>query len=461
MNNRFTRWYFSLPSGARAAIAVAGLFSVLLVIWVALAFVKDTEAPERFLISLYDLVGLDAAADAIRERGLPALWGKLVIALVALVVGIVGIWAIFIVLNRIVDEFSTKWRARLRPYVFVAPAMLLLTLFLVIPVFNTIYTSLSEDIIRFTDEVPEELSGQSDVIPIIAEGESGAEYKNGLISIGTFEVATVSIISSKSDEPIGTALIVRTGDTIRTFGFSNYKWAVTDPAMHVAFRNNILWLLFGVSGAVIIGLVVAQLMDKLRRESLAKTFIFLPMAISFVGAAVIWRFVYWWRPPGSEQIGLLNAFWTWLGNEPVAWMQTIPVNTFAMIVIMIWLQTGFAMVILSASIKAVPTEIIEAARIDGANEFRLFFKIIIPSISPSIVTVSTTIFIAVLKVFDIVFVMTGGKFETEVIANRMFAEMFKFRNFGRASSLAVILFVVVIPIIIINVKNLRRQGIGA
>jgi alpha-glucoside transport system permease protein len=230
--------------------------------------------------------------------------------------------------------------------------------------------------------------------------------------------------------------------------------------MHIAFRNNILWLIFGVSGAVAIGLVFAQLVDRVKRESLAKTFVFLPMAISFVGAAVIWRFVYWWQPPGATQIGLLNAIWTWLGNEPIAWMQSVPLNTFGMIVIMIWLMTGFAMVILSAAIKGVSTEVIEAARIDGANEFQLFFKIIVPSISPSIITVATTIFIAILKVFDIVFVMTGGKFQTEVVANRMFAEMFKFRNFGRASALAVILLVVIIPIIVINVRNLKSQGVG-
>jgi alpha-glucoside transport system permease protein len=444
----------------RVAVWLTVLSGILLLIQTSLGFIKDIESPERLLTRLYDFIGLDAMADALRDRGMNAFTGKLVIAFVAVAVGVAGIWAIFIATNRIVDEFSTKWSERIRPYIFVGPAMLLLTVFLIVPVINTIYTSFSEDIIAFAEEVPEELSGQPDVVPVIAADESNAEYRSTIVSFGTTELAVVEAVSSKG-ETRGTALILRTGDTIRTFGLRNYIFSFSDPGMHVAFRNNVLWLIFGVTGSVAIGLVIAQLVDRVKRESLAKTFIFLPLAISFVGAAVIWRFVYWWRPPGGDQIGLLNAVWTWFGNEPVAWMQAVPINTFALIVIMIWLQTGFAMVILSASIKAVPHDIIEAARIDGASEFRIFFKIIIPSINPTIITVATTIFIAILKVFDIVFVMTGGKFDTEVIANRMFAEMFKFRNFGRASSLAVILLIVVIPIIVINVKNLKRQGIGA
>ncbi|MCP3975407.1 MAG: sugar ABC transporter permease, partial [bacterium] len=159
---------------------------------------------------------------------------------------------------------------------------------------------------------------------------------------------------------------------------------------------------------------------------------------------------------------LLNAIKTGtIGGDPIAWTQTPPLNTFALIIIMVWLMTGFSMVILSAALKGVPTEIVEAARIDGANERQLFFRIIVPLIKGSLITVSTTVFIAILKVFDIVFVMTGGSFDTEVVANRMFTEMFKFRNFGRASALAVVLLVVTIPIMVLNIRNLRRQGINA
>jgi alpha-glucoside transport system permease protein len=194
-----------------------------------------------------------------------------------------------------------------------------------------------------------------------------------------------------------------------------------------------------------------------KREALAKTFVFLPLAISMVGASVIWRFVYAWRPEGQEQIGVLNAVVTGFGGEPRPWLQTVPINTLALIVIMIWLQTGFAMVVLSAALKGVPVELIEAARIDGANERQVFFRIVLPMIRGTIVTVATVIAIAVLKVFDIVYVMTGGQFDTEVVANRMFTEMFTFRNFGRASAIAVVLFVMVVPFIVLNVRNLRRR----
>lgn len=243
--------------------------------------------------------------------------------------------------------------------------------------------------------------------------------------------------------------------------FDNYAYVFTDRNMRIALRNNLLWLAIGTSGSVVIGLLFAVLVDRVKREAFAKAFVFLPLAISAVGASVIWRFVYAWRPPGRDQIGMLNALWTSWGNDPVPFLQVMPWNNLFLIVIMIWLQTGFAMVILSAALKAVPSELIEAGRIDGAGERQLFFRVVLPTIRGAVITVTTTIFIAILKVFDIVFVMTGGRFETEVIANRMFAEMFRFRNFGKASALAVILLVVVIPIMVVNIRNLRRQGIGA
>jgi alpha-glucoside transport system permease protein len=238
---------------------------------------------------------------------------------------------------------------------------------------------------------------------------------------------------------------------------ANYSFAFTDPAMHIAFRNNLLWLILGTGGSLVLGLLIATLVDRVKREALAKTFIFVPLTISMVGASVIWRFIYTWRPEGEEQIGLANAVATGLGADPIPWLQTPPVNTLALILIMVWLQTGFAMVVLSAALKAVPVELIDAARIDGANERQLFFKVIIPTIRGSIITVATAIFIAILKVFDIVFVMTGGRFDTEVVANRMFIEMFKFRNFGRASALAVVLMIVVVPFMVMNIRHAKRR----
>ena len=240
-------------------------------------------------------------------------------------------------------------------------------------------------------------------------------------------------------------------------GFAeNYGFVFTSDEMLLAWRNNILWLVLGVSGSVIIGLLFAALVDRVRREALAKTFVFLPLAISMVGAMIIWRFVYEWRPPGQPQIGILNAIITALGGNPVVFLQTPLLNTMAMIVIMIWLQTGFAMVILSAVYQGCARRT-PGQRIDGATELQVFFRIIIPSIRGSIITVTTTIFIAVLKVFDIVYVLTGGNFESQVLANSMFEQMFRFRNLGHASAIAMALLIVVTPVIIINVRNLRRQ----
>jgi alpha-glucoside transport system permease protein len=229
------------------------------------------------------------------------------------------------------------------------------------------------------------------------------------------------------------------------------------------YFNNVLWLVVGVAGSVGFGLLIAGLVDRVRCESVAKTLSFLPLAISMVGASVIWRFVYAWRPPSQPQYGLLNAIWTGLGQEPVPWIQTpdFHLNTFALIFILIWLQTGFAMVVLSAAIKGVPAEITEAARLDGASERQLFRRIIVPMIKGSLITVTITTAIVVLMIFDIVYVMTGGRFNTDVVAHQMIFQAFQFFNVGRASTLAVILFLAVLPLMLINIRNIRREGIAA
>ncbi|TAK02983.1 MAG: sugar ABC transporter permease [Chloroflexota bacterium] len=311
---------------------------------------------------------------------------------IALAIGVFGVWGLFVGLDGLVGLLGRTWSRRLRPYVFIGPAVVMLLGYLVVPAVATIVASLTE-----------------------------------------------------------------TGAPESTWGY-----VLTSPEMWLAFRNNIIWLVLGTGGSVAIGLMVAALFDRIKREALAKVFIFLPLAISMVGAAVIWRFMYAWQVPGEPQIGLVNAAWTALGNEPVAWLQVYepPINTLALIVIMVWLQTGFAMVILSAAIKGVSTEVLEAARSDGANERQVFFRIVLPMISGTVLAVATTVAIAILKVFDIVYVMTGGRFETEVIANRMFQEMFVFQNFGRASAIAVVLFLAVVPLMILNIRNLRRQGVG-
>jgi len=240
-------------------------------------------------------------------------------------------------------------------------------------------------------------------------------------------------------------------------GLKNYIFAFTNPAMHIAFRNNILWLVLQTVFSVGLGLVIAVLANRVRYETAVKSFIFLPLAISFVGASVIWRFVYAFKPGDVPQIGLLNAVLVSLGVKPVGWFIEKAVNNFALIAVGVWLQTGFCMVVLSAAIKSIPAEIIEAARIDGANEWQVFWRVTVPMISSTIAVVATTVIINALKAFDIVFVLTNGNRGTEVLANRMYKEMFSFRNTGRASAIAVILLLAIIPIMAVNIRRFQEQ----
>jgi alpha-glucoside transport system permease protein len=380
------------PTGDLAGrfVRLVAAVTAVVLIWVGLGIIRDPDGPARLFASFYDLIGQTPTADAIRDRGLDPLQSKLSVMVIALVIGTGGVWLLYVGLNGAVDLLG-GWGERVRPYVFLGPAVAMLCVFLVGPAILTMVGSATEG--------------------------------DGLIA--------------------------------------NWSFVLTSPEMWLAFRNNIVWLVLGTGGSVVIGLLVATLVDRVKREALAKTFIFLPLAISMVGASVIWGFVYAWQPEGDTQIGLVNAGWTALGNEPVPWLQVPPLNTLALIVIMIWLQTGFAMVVLSAALKGVPSEVIEAARMDGAGEASVFFRIVVPMIRGTLIAVATTISIAILKVFDIVYVTTGGRFETEVLANRMFTEMFSFRNFGHASAIATILFIAVVPIMVVNIRNLRRQGIGS
>ncbi|MEL6604621.1 MAG: sugar ABC transporter permease, partial [Cyanobacteria bacterium J06614_10] len=243
-------------------------------------------------------------------------------------------------------------------------------------------------------------------------------------------------------------------------GLQNYIFVLTAPDTLTTFRNNLLWLVLVTGISVFLGLVIAVLIDRVKYEQVAKSLIFLPMAISFVGASVIWRFIYAYRPAEAEQIGVLNAIVTGLGFEPVGWLVNPAINNFALIAIMIWLQTGFCMVLLSSAVKGVPDDVLEAARVDGANEVQIFRRVIIPMIMPTILVVSTTVIVLVLKVFDIVFVMTGGNLGTDVIASRMIREMFNFRNYGRGSAIAVILLIAVIPVMVANIRRFRQQELN-
>lgn len=244
----------------------------------------------------------------------------------------------------------------------------------------------------------------------------------------------------------------------RFIGFGNYAAIFSDRLLGVALRNNLLWVFIGTLACVSLGLLIAILADRSSYERIAKAIIFMPMAISFVAAGVIWKFIYYYQP-GDEQIGLLNAIVMFFGGEPQAWTSMLqPWNNLFLIVILIWMQTGFAMVIFSAAIKGVPDDILEAARVDGAGEIRIFGRIIIPYISATILTVTTTIIVFTLKIFDVVMVMTGGQYDTEVVATQFYRQFFMYRNFGYGSTLAVVLLIAIIPVIIINLRQFRRQG---
>ena len=238
-------------------------------------------------------------------------------------------------------------------------------------------------------------------------------------------------------------------------GLSNYAYLFEDGL--TALANTMLWVVLVPAGSTIIGLVYAVLIDKSRFEKVAKSLLFLPMAISFVGAGIIWKFVYEYRGSAQEQIGLLNALITSVGLEPVRFLQDAPLNTVFLIVVMVWIQAGFAMVVLSAAIKAVPIDIIEAARLDGASAWQLFTRVTVPSIRPSLVVVLTTICIATLKVFDIKLTMTGAEFNTQVLANEMYDWSFTFGNNGIGSAMAVVIFLLVIPLVVYNVRQMNKN----
>ncbi len=247
-------------------------------------------------------------------------------------------------------------------------------------------------------------------------------------------------------------------DSTQFVGLQNYISVFTERFMMEAFRNTMLWILIGATFSVVFGLLIAVLADRSRFEKLAKSLIFMPMAISMVGASVIWKFIYAVRDPSDPQIGLLNAIVVALGGEPKAWIQLVqPWNNLFLIIILIWLQTGFAMVIFSAAIKGIPAELLEAARVDGANEVQIFFKIMIPYIMGTIITVTTTIVIFAMKIFDIVIVMTGGQFGTEVIATQFYRQYFTNRDFGLGSAIAIVLLVAVIPVMIYNLRQIRNE----
>lgn len=317
---------------------------------------------------------------------------KWAVVVIAIIWGVGGSAAFFVVTNFLLEQLSDLWRQRIQPYIFIGPAMALLIWFLALPTFRTFY---------------------------------------------------ISLYDRNSESFVG---------------LQNYIDVFTDRAMVETFRNNLLWIAFGATAAVVMGLLIATLADRSSFENVAKAIIFLPMAISLVGAGVIWNFIYEVRDASDSQIGLLNAIVVALGGEPQAWTAMLqPWNNLFLIVIMVWLQTGFAMVLFSAAIKGIPSEILEAARVDGATEFQVFFQIMIPYISGTIITVSTTVIIFTLKIFDVVIVMTGGQYGTEVIATQFYRQYFVNRNFGYGSAIAIVLLLAVVPVMIYNLRQFSQR----
>ncbi len=324
-------------------------------------------------------------------------------ALIAILIGVSAVIIYFWGSNWILDALISKstrdnkevLREKIRPWLFAGPALFFLTLYLIYPVFETLWLS----------------------------------FQNS--------------------------------DSTAFVGWSNYQWLFNDGEFYLTLRNNLLWLIIVPTLSTVFGLAVAVLADRAKFGTVAKSIIFMPMAISFVGASVIWKFVYHYNGEGDIQIGILNALVVALGGDPQFWLSIEIWNSVLLMVILIWVQTGFAMVILGAALRSVPEETLEAAIIDGANRRQLFFRITLPQIMPTVIVVWTTIAILVLKVFDIVLAMTNGQWETQVLANLMYDWMFRGAgDFGRGSAIAIIIMLSVTPIMAWNIYRFRKDEAG-
>ncbi len=361
-----------------------------------------TDLPKPLMAGVLTILALVVAVGgflALRDARSADIPGQVLITVAAIVWGIGAVVLLYYTANYWVEMLPEKTMRRVQPFIFVGPALAILAWYLAIPTLRTFWTSITE-----------------------------------------FRGINCTFLGQQ----------ITTTDFVL---FGNYLRVVCDRTNTAALSNNLTWMVLGTSLTVGLGLLIAILADRSRFESVAKSFIFMPMAISMVGAGVIWRFIYDINP----NIGLLNALVTSAGGQPQAWLTTPGLNNILLIIVMVWLQTGYAMVLISAAIKGVPDDLLEAARVDGANEFRIFFSIILPSIAGTLVTVITTVIIFTLKTFDIVMVMTGGQFDTEVIGVRFYREFFNIRDDGMGSAIAIVLLLAVVPIMIYNLRQFSKR----
>ncbi len=324
---------------------------------------------------------------------------KVLTALLTVLAGIGAALALYWLLNKAAELLPAKWEERLKPFLYIAPAYLAVALYLIYP-------------------------------------------------------AIQSTIASFQDASSTTFV-----------GMDNYTRLLSNSGFRQTLFNTLLWIIIVPAVTVVLGLAVAVLSDRLKptAEKLTKTIIFMPMAISAVGAATVWRFMYSAEPKGRTQIGVLNAVWTKLGFDPVAWLQTstLHFNSILLMVVLLWAQVGFAMVLLSAAVKGVPGDTLEAARIDGANERQTFFKVVVPQIKGTLITVFITVTIAVMKIFDIVYVLTNGGFNTNVLGNEFFNQLNTNFNNGAAAAIVVLLMIAVVPVMIYQVRHFKREEAAA
>jgi alpha-glucoside transport system permease protein len=324
---------------------------------------------------------------------------KAITALLTVLAGVGVALVAYWLLNKLAELLPGRWEDRIKPFLYILPAYAAITIYLLYPAISTAINS-------FKDSA-----------------------------------------------------------SVEWVGFDNYTKLLQTTAFQQTLFNTLLWIIIVPAVTVVVGLAVAVLADRLgpQMEKYAKTIIFLPMAISMVGAATVWRFVYASNPEGETQIGLLNGIWTALGGSPVAWLQQsqFHLNSLLLMVILLWAQVGFSMVLLSAAVKGVPTETLEAARIDGANERQTFFKVVVPQIKGTIITVFITVTIGVMKIFDIVYVTTNGNFNTNVVGNEFYNQLTTNFNNGAAASIVVMLMIAVIPIMIYQVRHFRAEEAGA